>query len=552
MKKITLFAKHNPLYSILILSACLFGILLLRNPFSVRTLIPNFEPYPDTIHYMNPVRSFLAGKGWMIEREGRIFPPGVPPLYSIILLPFFVLYNDARIAYVANVFLAFISLYLFFILVKKLTNNIFVAGLVLSLYVTNYYFYWYPTIVMAENLLLPLFLLSIFILIEKTTLRNAFLAGFLSICFYAVKYANVPLSFSLIILYGIKLLSYPASKKEKKNNILFFILGAVISVMLFAIWRASIYGLSSLLSYIHVVDPFLKIFEGPPKGVSQGVVVNSSPWFSLKYIGEFFPRYMKSLVGEPTRFLWESTPIVGKGIGFIGIAGLILSVFLKKFRFLGISLLTFLLSSMLFMSTFYSFDMRYVYHAIPTILLGAVLFFVGVEQYAKRRNLRFIIPGVIMLIFLIYCGQNAVRMKKQIMLNLKYSETPWYYLSVMKLNKYFSQKKKGKKKPVVISALMPYYIDFFSNGNYTLLPLSQQQDFRTHMIFAWGEHDYSNLPMLYEQYLKQGYVLYIHKSLGNEAYLHEGYKKVFDLFKTELVQEGCLGSCNIYKISIKE
>ena len=92
---------------------CLFILLLAKNPFSIRTLIPNFEPYPDTIHYINSAQSFIRGHGLQIWREGRILKTTVPPLYSLVLIPIFLINIDARMFYFANVFLAFGS-FLFF------------------------------------------------------------------------------------------------------------------------------------------------------------------------------------------------------------------------------------------------------------------------------------------------------------------------------------------------------------------------------------------------------------------------------------------------------
>ena len=150
----------------------------------------------------------------------------------------------------------------------------------------------------------------------------------------------------------------------------------------------------------------------------------------------------------------------------------------------------------------------------------------------------------------LYLTKNVIRIKSQIVINAKYAETPWYYISVLKLNAYFDEKKGIK--PVVISPMPPYYIDFYSNGNYELLPLSTGQEFRSRMDLAWGEHDYSDLHKLYTNYLKNGRELYVSTyGLGNEAYLHTAYEALSEKFKTTEVYVDCYKLCNLYKVELK-
>ena len=119
------------------------------------------------------------------------------------------------------------------------------------------------------------------------------------------------------------------------------------------------------------------------------------------------------------------------------------------------------------------------------------------------------------------------------MLNLKYAETPWYYLSVVKLNEYFAKLPIKKQKTIVISSLIPYYIDFYSNKTYDLLPLSLEQEFRNNRKEAWGNNDYSDLLALYKSYLDRGYDVYVHNyGLGNE----KNYKMTMTLYILTLKQ----------------
>jgi hypothetical protein len=155
---IQFFLPHWPL----LIAVFILAALLFRNPFSDRTLIPNFDPFPDAFHYVTPPWCLLQGKGWRLCRpEYEGIKPDVPPLYSLTLLPFFAVMNDPRMFYFANVLLSFISLVLLYTILKKVTANAPTIFFVLLLYVTNYFIYWYPSLAMAENLIMTLVLAAL-------------------------------------------------------------------------------------------------------------------------------------------------------------------------------------------------------------------------------------------------------------------------------------------------------------------------------------------------------------------------------------------------------
>jgi hypothetical protein len=101
--------------------------------------------------------------------------------------------------------------------------------------------------------------------------------------------------------------------------------------------------------------------------------------------------------------------------------------------------------------------------------------------------------------------------------------------------------------------MMPYYIDFFSNKKYSLLPLSSSQDFFNEFATqAWGKNDYSNLISLYTDYIKKGYPVYVHNyGLMNVDKLHADFNKIQDSFTLQKVAEGCFGACDIWQLYLK-
>lgn len=525
--------------------ACIiiFLLLLFKDPFSERTLIPNFEPYPDTFHYIVPALSLLKGEGFYITREGRSMKTAVAPLYSIVLLPIFFINSDPRFFYFTNIILALSSVTLFFLIIKKLTENIWIVSFVSFLYITNYFIYWYPTLAMAENLILTLFLSGVWLLLNKLSRVNAILAGFLVISFYATKTAEGPLTATFLLSYILKIVFESVNSRERIRMFPPFLWGFILSLSLYLLYeitytKSTVFN--SFLSYVPLVSPV------------ASDTTNPTPWFSLSYVGINLPLYLNALIGKSMRFLWDGTPIVPNYVGILGLMGLFSSLFFKRFYLLGFSLLIMLFGSIIFISTFYSADARYIYHAISTLLIGFALFGSFLLKFLKRKRLRPLFYTILVGLFIFYAGTNAIRIKNQIMLNLKYAETPWYYISVLKMNEYFTEDKiTDGKKPVVISPMPPYLVDFFSTGNYTLLPLDQDQEFRGAKEIVWGPNDYSDLPRLYTKYLNEGYPLFVARyGLGNEGYLNASFRNLVEKFKLTLVQEGCYSQCNIYKVDL--
>lgn len=508
--------------------ALLLALLLFRNPFGQRTLIPNMEPYPDVFHYVVPARSLANGGDFAITRGFGDLSPNVPPLYSVLLIPFYMVNSDARMFYFLNVILDFVSFGLFYLVLKKTASNIWIITSLLFLFATNFFVYWYPQFAMAENLILPLFLLAVLMLIEKPSKTRAIVSGILVVGFYATKYAAIPLSAIFFVLYLLK---------TKDKHVVSYIsaLGVAALVLLFYLEKVLHMGTLGILS-----NYLVSIFSES----SAIAGISGTTWFSSTYIPAHLAGYLGALLGNSGRFMWDFTPMLPKWLAILGILGLLFGVLKKKFRFLCLSIILMILGQTLFISSFYSVDNRYIYMAIPAILIGVsfILSFAGKKAlYAAL----FIIIGF-------YVFSNAQRLKYQISLNLRHAETPWSYISVLKLNNFMEHKDFEDKRVYVISPLPPYYIDFYSDGKYGLLPLSDAQEFREKRQLVWGPGDYSDLHRLYREYLVEGNLLFVSTyGLGNEAYLHKAFDDLAQDFSLTEVQSECYTQCKIYSLKLK-
>lgn len=545
-----LFGKISPLFATFLGFTLIFLLLLFKDPFSERTLIPNFEPYPDAIYYVNPARSLLSGEGLYITREGRKSNPVIAPLYSLSIAPLFLINYDARMFYFTNLILALFSWVFFYLIIKKLIKSFLITVFGLFLYITNYFIYWQPNLAMAENLLLMVFLGTVLIFVYQIKPRYFFLGGVLMMSFYATKYAAASLTAVSLLFFMVKAWLSGKTKKIKIENLIYLGIGFLLSLTAYSVFEY--YQGNNMINSIFGL--FRNFFpSGTVNNFGNPVVPAAAPWFSLKYIAVNLPHYLNAIRGGSERFLWDFTPLVPQFVGIFGVVGLIFGITTKQYRLISAMLLGTVVASVIFMSTFYSVDMRYIYYIIPVLIIGFVLFF---ELCTERLHSKYLKTSAIflaVLLFVFYAGSSAIRLKKQIMLNLKYAETPWYYISVLELNKYFTPDKiYNTKKPIVISPMPPYYIDFFSNGNYSLLPISVNQEFRSRKEAAWGPNDYSDLTKLYTKYINSGYHLYLGKyGLGNDAVMHAGFDNIDENFKITIVQTGCYSQCDIYKVELK-
>lgn len=554
--------RHWPLGA----AALVLALLLWRNPYSDRTLIPNFEPFPDSFHYITPPRCWLQGDGWKLCRDGMAgVKPAVPPVYGVMLLPAFLFSSDARTFYFVNVVLAFISIGFLYAITKRLKLEPIAQLLVLTLLVTSYQVYWLPTLAMAENVVLPLFFASIWLLsAKKLRWQTSMAVGVLAGLQYGAKFAGLPLMASLGGVTGIRILF---EHRDEQNKIKWQ--GTTQKLLALSLPLLGLFlafgGWHTINSVVNIAN-LLGASKGdvPSAGVTTPAVADTS-WFGFQYFAMNSKVYLQTLLGQSTRFLWDFTPLLSPWLSSAAAFGLLYGVASARWRWLSLTLLASTILQVIIISLFYTSDTRYVYVLLPIALVGLGLFLEAVTQLAtsktvhKRlklpaKTLPLVLTGALLLCIGVYSGVNFNRIKSQISLNLRYAETPWWYLAINEMNTYFGNlpASSSGKQPIVISPIVPYLVDLYSNGTYSLLPLDQMQDFRGHKPAVWGENDYSDLLKLYQQKLDAGYPVFVAKyGLGNETNLHNSFAAVEERFQLTKMHSGCFSVCDIYQLSEK-
>lgn len=523
----------------------LFFVLLFRAPFSDRTLIPNFEPYPDSFHYILPARQFLQGKGLTMDRIGKILP-GVPPLYSLFIIPFFVIFNDPRMVYFANLTLSLLSLIFFYLIVQKIFSSRLVRLLVLILFVTHPILVWYVELVMAEHVTLALTLLGLWLVLRNKRQQRSFFAGVLAPLFYAAKYAAAPISFTFGLIFGLRHL-WEAFRNKSYKPLLLFVLGLLVSGGIYLAITHSIRGTSELNSILSVLGSKA---DPSPADSKASSAPTQDPFFGTRYITRNLTAYTQFLLGEPMTILWKQEQILPMPFAILGAIGILISPTQKQ-KWFGATLLVLVISTFGFLSIFYVVDARYVYHLIPASILG-----VGITLQAIRSRLHnpktILIFVLFMLVFLgAYTVLNAKRLKFRASLNLRYAETPWYYLATKEVDMYLKANGPYEKTPVVISPMPPFLFDFYTTEPKVMLPLHRYQEFRNATTQTWGDFDYTNLQNVFEKFLRDGHPVFVSAyGVGNEANLKNELELVVGKYSGQLVREGCHGLCNLYKLQL--
>lgn len=534
MKKLK---KHINLLSVLIPLFMLLA-LLLKNPFSERNLIANFEPFPDTFHYITTPRCFLNGQGWNLCREGRTINPAVPPLYSITLLPFLALSKDPRIFYVANVFLSLLSLVLLSEVLKKLKINPKIIFLSLMLYTTNYYTYWTPSLAMAEILIMPIFLIGILSLLNKPTLKNSIISALVVLTLFETKYAAVPISIIFAVFYIHKILSARLKLKNKlKKSAQYFLL---ILIPLFLLEKDML--LNTVRSLLQSITP---------STANSGSAVSTFPLSSWAFSKDFFlpnfNQYLGIFKSQPVRYLWESRPLFAQWIVILGLAGLLIGLIKKKQRKITLALVSLVMGQIIFLSFFYVVDIRYVNIVLPTVLIGIAIGLQATIKYLRAP--REIITLVMIAVSLFHLNSILPEIKYQLALNLKYTETPWWYVASRNIDEFVKNAKSKNENIVVISAMPPYLIDYYATQEFTLLPLSKSHDFKNNKKELWGDYNYDDLPTLYAEFLNSGHTVYVASyGIGNVQERRDDFDLIKNSFDLQLLEENCHGLCNIYQI----
>ncbi len=527
MKRINVFLNKNSFLIAFIFLAFIYLSLAFKNPYKTNNLISNLEPSPDVFYYSVPAWNLVHEKGFKMEAFGIEIGKLSTPLYSFYLTPFFLVFDDVRSYYFANLVLCFISIYLFLILAETFFEKEkyflkFALGLVL---VTNFYFYNLPTLLMAENILIPLTLVAVILSLKKIDLLNFILSLVVIVLLAFTKLSSFPVVLVMGVVLLIKVIKSKFIYKIPKKWCLFL---GVLFILITSI------------TFIKIVLPNAKALPA------------SSGLFSINFIKKTLPIFLKEFIGVDGSYLWYNNQQLEQIICFFCLGGMFLGLFLKKYRSNILILASVIFGVTLFHSMMSYPEGRYISTVIPLFLL-----FSGIILIRFKNSIWIILfLGMYLLTRGTVNGfyeRKATSLKRQILNNqLEQNEIPWSYIAIQNINEYF----KDKKDVYLGTALNPFYVMFFGNENYNFLPLSKGQEFSgpgKGFIDRYFEKD-KTVVDLYKNLLNQGkeiyvtnyYLTYYKGSLDSQYYSLE---KVFRFIQ---VKSGCLDECKLYKLELKK
>lgn len=504
----------------------LYLLLAYKEPFKQNNLISNLEPGPDVFYYSVPAWNWFHGNGFKMEAYGIEIPQIVPPLYGIYLSPFFKFFNDVRAYYFGNLLLGFISIGLFLKLIEVFLNkkNIFIQGILGLIFVSNFYFYNLATLLMAENILVPLTLAAMILGLGKFSNRNLVLSILVGILLSLTKVSSLPVVIILGLMTLLKIRNF-----DRKTLMVMTIVG----------------GVGLLLVAVFVIVPNIRMLK------TVGEV------FAFRFAEKNVPDFIKQFVGINGKYLWFNNPQIESLIGWLSLVGLFLGIFIKRFRINTLWFSALILTTIIFHASMNYAEGRYISTVIPVYMI-----FIGVIL-DSIKNKKILFTATLVLVGL-YLGvktnvngfyeRKVTTLKRQILNNqLENNEVPWNYKAMENINKYFS--KRGNDV-YLITLLTPFYVQYFGNGNFNYLPFSEYQEF-SGINKSYVEAVYKNdgsLVNLYKRLINENKKLYLtnYYMVNYHGAMDPVYKNIENNFALEQVSDGCMDLCKIYKLSIKK
>jgi len=526
-------SSHEPLLFVTV--GCLLTViyLLLAFKFTFRStsLIGNLEPYPDALYYALPAWNFSNAKGFVMAGQQYQTKLITPPLYSIYLIPFFSIVPDVRVFYIANMLLGIGSVWIFLYSLKSMIEykNYSIISIALTgfFFVTNFYVFSLPSLLMAENLTLFLTLLCFAAFTQKLSWMQTLLATFLPLGLMLTKFSNFPIAACFGAALLLKSFFSQTENSRRISLISLFVCNAVL-----------------FLLYLE----FSTILVGHKN-------LQGADSFSTEHIWKNSQFYIQTLLGGSTRFLWWTERFASKGLLFFSSTGILVGLFSRRLRPWTIALSAYSFFVVAFMSAFRATDARYMLIVLPAILLFCGMSLQFLAKILPSHKFFFLFALILYMVAPALSHRpsisNLVLYKQQLGINFKHTQTPWNYLAVKEFDTFF-ETKNDLGKSYLITVLPDPYFSLFGDHVYGILPMTLGQEFISgdqNIRQKFGE---GSLHEYFTKGIQVGDHFYVTNYYTNNLSVWGAeFDRLKDSFELEKVHTGCLESCNIYKLRPK-
>jgi len=507
---------------LLFLIGCIYTTVTLISLINDHHFLYNLEPYPDGLLYSLIGRNLALGRGLQLVYDEQVLKSLVPTFYPIILSLGY-LFNSAPATYVfINTILGLVTIAFLYHLLVSLTKSIWLGLGGIVIYLSHAYLWLLPTLPMTENLSLCLFIICLWLLF-KSHWRLIEIIGFiLALTALALsRFAAIPTSLVLFLLLVTKILRQVSGRQR----IIFLFLLSLSGLMITGGLR--LMGLDWLFI---IKDFYINITKPIPSG-----------HFSFAYVKDNLISYSQICLGLKAKFLWYRWPLTSLVLSTATLLSLINIHIKKQIRW---GLFCLILAQFPLVLLLIGADARYLILLIPLLTIGTVLFWQMISAYLKRWQLFGLGSGLILLLLI-----PQLPIFKQILTaNFFHRTRAWQYEAILNFNNFFQHRPDS----TLISALPPFLVDAYQTSAYSLLPMSQRQEFLAKKEYVWGKNiNYDDLMAEYQQRLAGGGKLYISNAyITHQWEVVADYEKLKQQFKLTKVADGCQDACNIYQLSL--
>lgn len=539
------FNKHRPFY----LLNLLLILLLFKNPFSGQNAISSLEPFPDASLYLNMARNITDSEGFKITYKQVTLYSTIPPLYPLSLVPFYAIFDDPRSFYLTNLVLTLVSSFLFYQILLKLFKRKFVIFLLQLTFITSSIIFTYPAYAMSENLLICLFIASVYLLTGQLSVIKSVTLGILTTAFVSTKYVAWPLSLSLLIIFLVGVIIKKHTPAEKITWVFCYSVSFILSFFLFLLAdsyskQQNIFELIKIYSnsFLSLTGLILKV-----SGTSLNSI-QTNPTFSTSYVSSNLLRYFAVLIGGTSSLAGKELITIPPLVGIASLAGIVLNPFTSKFKLVSSYLLLAFITTLLFIMLFFANDIRYIFITIPIQILSYGILLNTILQILESKKLTLSYYLILLISLLAISTSAHPHVKNQLLLNFFTPEYSRPYETVNFYNQNF--KNSLAQKPKIITVLPPVMVNFYSNKNYDLLPFSRYQNFIT-QPHIWNLPENPDLINIYKEFLKNNQTIYLSDYLADSYYFSQAFLLYQQNFNLAEVSSGCSSRCKLYQLKLK-
>jgi hypothetical protein len=392
----------------------------------------------------------------------------------------------------------------------------------LLLYVSHFYVYWIVSLPMAENLSLLLMNVLLLYLTSNAAKRTKVIKVVGALFFFAMtKFAHVFSSVGVAIF----VVSNSYAGVLKKHAVW------SVLVMLLVVCAA--------MQLIQIFYPgLLRLFINQLLGNSDGI-----KYFSLQFFPERFSAYLLTFLGMPRNFLWMTTPLTSGITALLMVAGVVSAWKSARpiWRTVAAAGLCMMCGQLMMLFLFYHSDTRYILHFIPFMVV-----YVGFALQSIAKHQR-VLVGMLTVLCIAQVWSQMSGWRYLVATNWLHRSVAWQREAVRVLDA--SVPDNG----VVITALPPFFVQAYQQKGYRVLPLSQHQEFLQKNQQVWGSDVmYLDLFQTYDKLIQQSVPVYVSTSyLTADKRFEQDYLRLLDRYDMEIVTDGCLHTCAVYRLQIK-